>query len=420
MRIVILAIGSRGDVQPYVALGLGLRRAGHRVRLATHAVFRDFVVGRGLEFFPLEGNPREAIDSEAGQAWLRSGRNPIAFFRHLYRLAEPLIERSLADSWAACQGADAIVYSALGWPGYHIAEELGVPCFPALLQPSSPTRAFPNMLVSTRPRLGGTFNYLSHVAFDQVIWQPFRAYTNRWRRKVLGLPPIPFWGPYGRFREQRLPYLYGYSARVVPKPADWPAWLHVTGYWFLDRPADWRPPERLVAFLRNGPPPVYVGFGSMSSHNATELTGLALRALALTGRRGVLLSGWAGLGGATLPDSVCLVDDVPHDWLFPRMAAVVHHGGAGTTAAGLRSGVPSIVCPFFADQPFWGRRVAELGVGSAPIMQQRLTAERLAAAIGRAVGDGRMRARANALGAHIRAEDGVDRAVEVIEAVFRT
>jgi sterol 3beta-glucosyltransferase len=214
--------------------------------------------------------------------------------------------------------------------------------------------------------------------------------------------------------------LYGFSPAVIPPPPDWGSEIHVTGYWFLDPPDDWTPPPGLEEFLQAGPPPVYIGFGSMSSRNPGEAARQVLEALARTRQRAVIFSGWGGLQPADLPSSAIAIDPVPFSWLFPRCAAVVHHGGAGTTAAGLRAGVPSVVIPFFADQPFWGRRVAELGVGPAPIPRKKLTAERLARAIETAMGDRDMRRRAADLGAKIRTEDGIGRAVAVVAELAKS
>jgi UDP:flavonoid glycosyltransferase YjiC (YdhE family) len=214
---------------------------------------------------------------------------------------------------------------------------------------------------------------------------------------------------------RRSPVLYGFSPLVIPPPPDWGGNVHVTGYWFLEPAVSWTPPADLTTFLDGGPPPIYVGFGSMSSRRPEETTRLVLSALAQTGQRAVLLSGWGGLTKADLPDSVLMIHSVPHDWLFRRVAAVVHHGGAGTTAAGLRAGAPSVIIPFFGDQPFWGQRVVALGVGPEPIPRQQLTAESLAAAIEEAVTNVAMRRRAADLGEQIRAEDGVARAVEAIQ-----
>jgi sterol 3beta-glucosyltransferase len=200
----------------------------------------------------------------------------------------------------------------------------------------------------------------------------------------------------------------------VPAPADWDNSSVVTGYWFLDTPSDWQPPQDLVAFLEHGPAPVYVGFGSMAFHDAARHMAHVLQALRKLGQRAVVASGWGGLKVEEVPASVFVVDSVPHDWLFPQVTAVVHHGGAGTTGAGLRAGKPTVICPFVGDQLFWGRRVAALGVGPRPLPQRRLTGERLAEAIHTAMNDEGMRQRAAALGAVIRSEDGVGQAVTYV------
>jgi sterol 3beta-glucosyltransferase len=262
--------------------------------------------------------------------------------------------------------------------------------------------------------LGGSLNRLSHHITRQVMWQSFRSADRLVRQKVLGLPAAPFWGPYKADQIRRSPVLYGFSPSVIPPPTDWDTSTHVTGYWFPDPPVGWTPPPSLVEFLAAGPPPVFVGFGSMSNRKPEEITDLILEALARTHQRGIILSGWGGLRPSDLPASVFALDSVPFSWLFPKVAAVVHHGGAGTTACGLAAGVPSIVIPFFADQPFWGQRVVELGVGPKPIPRRKVTVERLATAIETAVTDSTMRQHAADLGRRIRAEDGVARAVAVV------
>ena len=417
MRIVIFTIGSRGDVQPYVALGLGLQAAGHEVFVATHEPFREFVTGYGLAFRTITSNPQEVLESEEGQRWLNA-KNPISFLRQMRQVSKPFIKQGQLEAVESCRDADAVIFSPVGVVAFHVAEKFGVPAFMGCLQPQGPTREYPTPMMSPPGRpLPGWFNRLSHIAFDLGYSLVFRDWLNEWRVKTLGLPPFPLASPYKTLIKRKVPVLYGYSPSVVPTPSDWPPLWHVTGYWFLDERSDWQPPVELARFLEAGSPPVYVGFGSMATRNPRELTRIAVDALGAAGQRGILLSGWAGLGGAQdqLPGHVHVVKDVPHAWLFPRMAAVVHHGGAGTTAAGLRSGVPSIVTPVFGDQPFWGDRVARLGAGPPPIPQRKLTVEGLAAAIHTATTDASMRERAAALGERIRAEDGVREAVKAFE-----
>jgi UDP:flavonoid glycosyltransferase YjiC (YdhE family) len=421
MRITIVTAGSRGDVQPYVALALGFARAGHGVRVATHENFRAFVTARGLDFAPIGGDPQAILRGAAADAWLASGRNRnmLRFVREMGRVAPALVEEMLADFWRACQDADAVIFSVVALASWQVAERLRVPSAGAFLQPFTRTRDFPAIGLPPALRLGGAFNWATHLVAEQLLWQPVRRRVNAWRGATLGLSSLPVAGPLRTMARHRTPVLYGYSPSVVPRPADWPEWVHVTGYWFLDVEPGWRPPPALEAFLADGPPPVYVGFGSMTPRNAARLTGIALEALERAGQRGVLLKGWGSLGEGDLPAWAHAVADVPHAWLFPRTAAVVHHGGAGTTGAGLRAGVPSILTPLGFDQPFWGARVAALGVGPAPISRRSLTAEQLAAAITAAVGDEGMRERAARLGAQIRAEDGVGCAVDRFERYVR-
>ncbi|MCB0034863.1 MAG: glycosyltransferase family 1 protein [Anaerolineales bacterium] len=420
MHITLLTIGSRGDVQPFVALAAGLQAAGFRTRLATHARFEALAAEYGLEFAPIHTDPQAMLHSDAGRAWLDSDRNPIGLIWNMIRLGKPIFEQLIQDAEAACVGTDLIIYSLFGNAAYSIGQKMGIPTILANLQPMfGPTAAFPApgspTWPSAIPLLGSWYNKFSYRLVEQVFWQPFRPLVNQWRKEHLGLPKIPFWGPYKQLYEDRAPSLYAYSPAVIPRPAEWPEWYHVTGYWFLDEPTDWAPPADLQAFLEAGPPPVYIGFGSMTDKNPAELTNMIVTALTKAGQRGILHSGWAGLNTAALPDTIFVVDEIPHAWLFPHMAAVVHHGGAGTTAAGLRAGVPNLVVPYFADQHFWGEQVTDLGVGPAALPRRSLTAAQLGLAIQTAVSNQPMRDKAAALGAQIRQEDGVARAIELIK-----
>jgi len=318
---------------------------------------------------------------------------------------------------AACRGMDLVLAGIGGlFVGLALAEKLELPLLQAYYIPFTPTRAFPSFLFLKLPSwFGGSLNRLSYHLSRQIMWQGFRLADRLARQKVLGLPAAPFWGPTNNDRVHHPPILYGFSPSVIPPAPDWDGNIHVTGYWFPYPEAGWTPPLALVEFLGGGAPPVYVGFGSMSNRKPEETADLVLQALARTGQRAIILSGWSGLHKADVPDSVFMLDSIPFSWLFPRVAAIVHHGGAETTAAALRAGVPSIVVPFFGDQPFWGRRVAELGVGPEPIPRKKLTAERLAQAIQEALTDQTMRRRAADLGAKIQAEDGVARAAAVVQ-----
>jgi UDP:flavonoid glycosyltransferase YjiC (YdhE family) len=416
MKIAIIALGSRGDVQPYIALGKGLQAAGHGVRLITHENYEKLVNAHGLEFWPVHGNIQEFAESPEMRALLEKG-NFLAIMSYAAKAAKVAALNWAKEGLAACQGVDLIVGGFGGmFVGLALAEKLGLPLVQAHYVPFTPTREFPGALFpQSVARLGGAANRLSHHLTRQMMWQQGRDADAAARQQVLGLPAAPFFGPYHAEPLQRTPILYGFSPSVIAKPADWGENTHITGYWFLNSESSWNPPPALEEFLQRGPAPLYIGFGSMSSRKPEETAQLILQALAQTGQRAILLSGWNGMQAEKLPENVLVVDSIPHDWLFSRMAAVVHHGGAGTTAAGLRAGVPSVIIPFFGDQPFWGQRVAELGVGPQPIPRQKLTVERLAQAIQQAVTDPAIRQRAAALGAKIRAEDGIGRAVAIFQ-----
>jgi sterol 3beta-glucosyltransferase len=451
VRITILSYGSRGDVQPYLALGLGLARAGHTVRLAAPEVFGPFVQqyasqaapGR-LDFAPLPGDPAQLMQSAGGGSW------PARWLPYAVRMAmvvtshvAPLAASLFSAARTACCDADLVIHSLLTTVvGRQVAREAGAADLSALVFPVfSPTCAFPNPLFGPWPgwmgifgqrwaAFGPRYNFLTHREFSRVFWHGNQMGIDHLRRSDPSLEPLREWlfaWPDGILPHanpaKSTPVLYGISPHALPRPADWGANAHLTGYWFLEPPPGWQPAPGLVDFLQSGPPPVYIGFGSLIPRDAKRLSRLVLQALEQTGQRGVLLSGWAGLNanlpaGSALAERVFAIQEAPFDWLFPHMAAVVHHGGMGTTAAALRAGVPSVIVPFTFDQPFWGRQVHALGAGPAPIRPRQLTAGRLAAAIRAALEDGAVRARAAQLGQHIQQEDGVAEAVRKIEGLF--
>jgi sterol 3beta-glucosyltransferase len=415
VRIAIIAMGSRGDIQPYIALGRGLRASGHFVRLITHENFKELIVAYGLEFCPVKGNVQEFMDSPETRKLLESG-NFLAIHAHSSKASQRAAVDWAKDASVACQGVELLVSGVGGlFLSVALAEKFKLPLLQAYIFPFTPTKAFSAILFPQFiSKLGGYVNQLSHHLFRQIMWQGSRKGDTLARQQVLKLPIAPWRGPYHSPRSARYPTLYGFSSSVIHPPSDWRN-TYVTGYWFLDEAPDWTPPEALLNFLQGGSAPVFIGFGSMGSRNPEETADLVLNAIALTEQRAILQSGWGGLSKSDLPDTVFMVDSIPHSWIFPHVAAVVHHGGAGTTAAGLRAGVPSIVIPFFGDQPFWGRRIAELGVGPAPIPRKQLTVKRLADAIHRSITDPSMRQRAADLGAKIRGEDGVANAVAIIQ-----
>lgn len=462
-QITILAYGSRGDVQPYLALALGLARAGHDVRLAAPALFEPLAreypsPGPGrVEFFALPGDPTRLMRSAASgsplgmllPASLRQGMTVAGF-------VAPLARQLIDSARAACQGSDLIVHTLLTTViGHQLARECRARDLSALVFPVfSPTGSFPNPLFSPWPgwmrrfgrraaAFGPRYHYLTHREFNRVFWHanrlaigmmrlrhpelaPLREWPFEWPDKHLPAGLLPAGYPsalsQGGCPTQPTPILYGISRHALPSPTEWQQSCSLTGYWFLDAPSGWRPPDALQRFLDAGSPPVFIGFGSVISSEAGRLARAAVEALRRTGQRGVLLTGWGGLaaGGtnAGLPATIYALDEIPFDWLFPRLAAAVHHGGVNTTAAALRAGIPSLAAPFAFDQPFWGRQLYALGAGPAPIPPRRLNADRLADAIDQMLHDPAMRARAAGLGEAIRAEDGVGNAVRGMESAL--
>ena len=404
----MVTLGSRGDVEPFIALGLGLRGAGHEVSVATGVDFEPAVRALGLGFIPVGGDMQAAISGEEGRRMLRT-KNPVAFVRRLRRTAEPIIRTMQEDIRAAVQGADACVFSYLCGPVLDVHEATGLPCCMGVLQPMLATGEFPHPSLPIRT-LGRTLNRLSFELFSLAMFAFFGGLAVRWRRERFHLPPPP---RFRRIEKLGLPVLGAFSPAVIPRPADWPEQARVTGYWFMP-PSDYQPSDELREFLTRGPAPVLVSFGSMVDEDPAGLAAMVEQALELADQRAVLVGGWSGLRSSS-PRHFC-VDAIPYDWLLPRVAAAVHHGGAGTTAAVLRAGVPSVAVPFGTDQPYWARIVHRLGAGPPPIPRSRLTPDRLARAITAAVTDDSIRARAAALGRAIRAEDGVKAAVDEVTA----
>lgn len=412
MRVLIATAGSMGDVAPYTGVGARLRDAGHRVTIAAHESFAGLIADAGLELLALPGDVRAIQASRGGRAMHRHGtglRGQLDLARLARRQVGQLADGMLA---VAAHGADVLLLATTTAPlGYQVAEALGVPSAGLFLQPVEPTGDFPPVTTGTRTfgRAGNrAAGALTRTVARQVYDRPARRLRER-----LGLPPVALEAVDRRQRAQHWPALHGYSPAVVPRPADWRPGLDVVGYWWPARPAGWRPAPELEEFLAAGPAPVFVGFGSMAGGYGRQRSELVAEALRRAGVRGVVQAGWAGLS-AYGPD-VLTIGPVPHDWLFPRMAAVVHHSGAGTAAAGLRAGVPAVPVPMIADQSFWAARLVRLGAAPVAIPARRLTARRLAAAIAAAVGAPRYRQRAGRIAARLAAEDGAGAVVTLVD-----
>ena len=406
-----------------MALARGLQGAGYDVRVATHRRFESLVRSAGVDFFPMAGDPREILQSDDGRRWVEERRNPLRALSAMMGALRPAVRQILDDHWEAARDADVVLYHGLSrFAGYSIGEQRGIPAYPAQVLPSHAFPDYPRPTGEAVARMTRAFNRSynrARVPIGQALfWQFARPIVNDWRRERLGLPPLPSLSVSPAMPRVG-PWLYGFSEHVIPRPPHWSPDVHLTGFWFLDRPADWQPPADLVAFLEGGPPPIYIGFGSMVTRDPRAELAMVLDAVGRSGRRAVLVAGYGGLDGQRVPDEVFVTPWVPFDWLFPRMAAAVHHGGCGTTALSLRAGLPTVTVPFYGDQRLWASRVAALGAGPRPIPHAELTAERLAAAIHEATGNAALRERAQALGERLRAEDGVARAVDILDRDIR-
>jgi sterol 3beta-glucosyltransferase len=420
VKITIISFGTRGDVQPIVALGRALQARGHQVRMITGGNFRTWVDEHGLEAVAASVDIQTLMMGEGGREWIEQGHNPIRQMRIMKKLFDQHGLAIMRDAWGACEDAEVVVSSFTSDVfAASIAEKLQAKHISTPLQPALvATRSGAATSQAPLPHRASLVNYFfGRWLIEPFGWRLMGSINNRFREETLRLPRQSY--RQNRRRLRRMLVVQGFSNHVVQHPSDWPANIHTTGYWFLDEDREWQPPKGLLDFLDAGDPPVYVGFGSMTGRNPDALTRIILNAVAQSGQRAILQSGWAGIGDTQLPPNIFLLDAAPHGWLFPHMRAVVHHGGAGTTAESLRAGVPTVIVPHIADQPFWGSRVAALGVGPQPIPRKKLTVENLASAILRASGDSVMRERAARLGAKIRAEDGISRAMGVIEEYLR-
>ncbi|MGW1175780.1 glycosyltransferase [Kitasatospora sp. NPDC002543] len=408
MRILIATAGSRGDVAPFTGLGARLQAAGHQVAVATHGTFAESVRAAGLEFRPLPVDPRAELASAQGRRLLRAGSGPASVLQllRLGRRFMPALGDGIADATAL--GTDLLLTTSTTTAlGQVAAEAAGIPSIGLYLQPLAPTREFAPAVTGSRP-LGRAGNLLAGHAVQAATDQLFVPAVRRLRRR-LGLSPL------GISRARRnSPVLHGFSPLVVPRPADWHPRLDVAGYWWPTDRTAWQPPARLLDFLAAGPPPVFVGFGSLVVPDPERLTTTVLAAARAARVRLLLQSGWSELA-AEDSDSVLTIGDTPHDWLFPRTAAVVHHAGAGTTAAALRSGTPAVPVPAQLDAPFWSARLARLGVSPGPVPLHALTPARLATAILQTLDDPRYRTRAQAVAAALAAEDGTAKVLAAVD-----
>ncbi|KAH7131452.1 glycosyltransferase family 28 domain-containing protein [Dactylonectria estremocensis] len=406
LNIAIHIVGSRGDVQPFIPIAklLSSPPYGHRVRICTHPVFKDFVESQGIEFFSIGGDPEALMAYMVKNPGLLPNRESVkagdigkrrkemwdiiyGCWRSCIEAGNGMGERVTASKVASASDlfiADAILANPPSMAHIHCAEKLNIPLHMVFTMPWSPTEKFSHPLAAmTYGQADAAIaNYLSFMMMELLTWQGLGDLINKFRTQILHLDPIsPMWG-YQLLPRLRVPYSYLWSQSLIPKPSDWGPHINVTGFSFLSLANSYTPPPDLVQFLEKGPPPIYIGFGSIVVDDPQALTRLIFEAVELSGVRAIISKGWGSVGGGdVVPDDVYLIGNCPHDWLFQRVSAVVHHGGAGTTAAGIAAGRPTVVVPFFGDQPFWGQMIARAGGGPTPVPFKEMTADSLADSI---------------------------------------
>ncbi|OTA99660.1 glycosyltransferase family 1 protein [Hypoxylon sp. CI-4A] len=427
LNIVIQVVGSRGDVQPFIALGTELLRHGHRVRLATHDTFSDFVRDSGLEFYPIGGNPAELM------AYMVKNPGLFPSMKSLragdIQKKRKMVSQMLKGCWDSCIKpdpvtmrpfvAEAIIANPPSFAHIHCAQALGIPLHLMFTMPWSITTSFPHPLINMNLENTsipvGQANRVSYLAVEWLTWQGLGDIVNTWRA-TLDLEPVPTSEGPMLAETLKIPFTYCWSPSLIPKPHDWLSHIGVCGFFFRDPPS-YDPPSEIRDFLQCGTPPIYIGFGSIVIDNPAEMTAILLRAVRAAGVRAIISRGWSNLGNGAEHDGkdVLFIGDCPHEWLFQHVAAVVHHGGAGTTACGLLNGRPTTVVPFFGDQPFWGTMVANAGAGPQPIPQKLLTHENLCNAIKFCITQDALLA-AKSLSDKMRSESGVADAVDQFHA----
>jgi sterol 3beta-glucosyltransferase len=402
LRITCLTIGSRGDVQPYIALCKGLLKEGHKPKIATHAEFGPWVIKHGIAFEAIDGDPAELM-----RICVENGMFTYSFLKEASTKFRGWIDELLVSAWRACQDSDILIESPSAMAGIHIAEALGIPYFRAFTMPWTRTRAYPHAFAVPEHKIGGAYNYFSYVMFDNVFWKAIAGQVNRWRKKELGLRSTNL----DKMQPNKVPFLYNFSPHVVVPPLDYSDWVRVTGYWFLDEANDWTPPAALTDFIAKAREDdkklVYIGFGSIVVSDPAALTRTVVDSVLKADVRCILSKGWSDrLGDPTavktevpLPDEIHQIKSAPHDWLFAQIDAAVHHGGAGTTGASLRAGLPTVIKPFFGDQYFFGSRVEDLGVG---ICLKKVNVSVFSRALWEATHSERMIVKARILGEQIR------------------
>jgi sterol 3beta-glucosyltransferase len=426
MRVLIYTYGSRGDVQPFLALARALQIRGHEATLVAPALFEPLAATYGVGFAPRDDTfLRLYLDDPFMRKMITTGGSLSRVDREAARLArrrrskafEQSLPSNLRDIWTAARsGADLIVqaYDRIE-QSHHIAEKLGVPVVIATLHPNlAPTWKYPSALVEIGTQLPRLVNRLSYLPLGYQLQA--RGIINKRRTEQLQLGSRRWRNSLRRPDGGCVPILHGFSPQVITPAPDWPTYTFTTGFWFLPVPDNWKPPERLIRFLHDGEPPIFIGLGGIRPDNPHLTEAILIEAAREAKVRMVIRSGRRSINVPSSPD-VFFIDDVPDIWLFPHLRAVVHSGGVGVAHTALVAGVPQVICPQHNEQYFWGRRMHEIGVSPAPTWLSRLNSEIMAASIRYAVTDKATGQAARRIASGLRCETGTFAAVEILERI---
>ncbi len=415
-HITVMNVGSRDDVHPFIALGEGLQRAGHKVTVATHSGYEAKVRERGMDFRPIFSPQSTGLaDLLCSLEVKAAGRNPIKRIAAALQLTEKYHRRLRSDIVRACDGAEALVLSPPAQTAFHIAEQRQIPAIIGNVQPAYRTSEFPHFLMPNWLRFGRSFNHLSYVALEQAMYQTYRRGTNSWRTRKLGLDPLPMAGPQALVEKYKPLMLFGHSAALIPRPSDWPEHCYVTGYWWLDTEAYFDPSADLMRFIGAGDPPVLICLGDHAKKQTNRILREITDAVRKSERRSIVITNDDRVELGQLQGDIFMTDFISFDWILPRISAFVHYAGAETTFLGLRSGIPTVAVPFHFDQRLWAESVRRQGASPTPLRPKRLTADKLVKALDHAINDPSLVRRREEIKDAIAKEDGVRDAVALIE-----
>ena len=410
--ITILCGGTRGDVQPYLALAIELKRLGKEVRIAVTRNHEEFVRSYGIDFFSIDVdfeslNVDKNMIREAQQA-----DNPLKMFFSFQKMKKYGVHM-VDHYYAACEGSEAIVYHPGMAIGYYAAEKLGIPSILATPFPLNKTKEQTSVILYGKVPSNPGVNLLSYSILQNMLWMASDASLKPFWKEKFGRLPADYGCPFERHTDRRHPAIVSCSNFIFPRPTDWNENIHQNGYWFLEEQNDYIPPLDLVDFINKGEKPIFIGFGSMRiGKNKEKLLNIVLKGLSMTGKRAII-SGFGNL--QSIPDNIYQIDNIPHSWLFSKVSAVCHHGGAGTSAAGFRAGIPSIIFPFALDQYAWAQRAFDLGVSPKPMPIKTLTSEKFAETIRYAMQENII-SNAKRLAQNIATENGAGDCAKIILA----